>query len=78
MTATQKRRRAELERSLGRPDPKSIEKEMAEALNLLPGRHPIDLRTDEHAARDLKRVNRELQSIHNELSASREALMDDS
>jgi len=36
-----------------------------------------DLRTDEHAARDLKRVNRELQSIHDELSVSRAALMDD-
>ena len=36
-----------------------------------------DLRTEEHAARDLARVNRELQAIHDELYASREALMED-
>jgi hypothetical protein len=49
MTRFQKRRRAELEARLGRPDPKSIEKEVAALLAILveaPGR--IELHTDEH------------------------------
>jgi len=60
MTAAQRERRAWLERRFGRPDPKSVEREMAEALNLLPGRAPIELRTDEHPAyrRALRRVRR--------------------
>jgi hypothetical protein len=60
MTAAQKRRRAKLEQKFGRPDPKSIEKEMAAALSLLPGSAPIQLRTDEHPAypRALRRVRR--------------------
>ena len=72
MTAAQKRRRAELERTLGRPDPKSIEKEMAEALSLLPGRHPIDLQTDEHPAyrRALRRVGRD---VRHAVTPSKEA-----
>ena len=72
MTAAQRRRRAELERSLGRPDPKSIEKEMARALNLLPGTHPIELHTDEHPAyrRALRRVGRE---VRHSVTSSKEA-----
>jgi hypothetical protein len=50
MTAAQRRRREQLEKALGRPDPKSIEKEMAEALTLVPGKGPIELHTDEHPA----------------------------
>jgi len=49
MTRFQKRRREDLEARLGRPDPKSIEKEVAALLAILiegPGR--IELHTDEH------------------------------
>ncbi|MBZ0270024.1 hypothetical protein K8I85_17875 [bacterium] len=63
MSNTQKRRRARLEALFGRPDPKSIEREMAQALNLLPGADPILLRTDEHPAypRSLRHVRRPVQ-----------------
>ncbi len=50
MTNYQKRRRQRLEASVGRPDPKSIRREFAELLRLLPGDGPIQLRTDEHPA----------------------------
>jgi len=50
MTAWQKRRRADLEEQHGRPDPKSIEKEMAELLDLVPHRGTVELRSDEHPA----------------------------
>ena len=50
MTDYQKRRRERLEASVGRPDPKSIRREFAELLRLLPGDGPIQLRTDEHPA----------------------------
>jgi hypothetical protein len=65
MTVAQRARRAELEKRYGRPDPKSIEKEMAEAINLLPGRGEVVLHTDEHPAyvRALKRVAREVRHI---------------
>jgi transposase-like protein len=51
MTAAQRRRRDERERRLGRPDPKSIEREMAElvALAVPPGARAL-VRSDEHPA----------------------------
>jgi transposase-like protein len=65
MTKAQKRRREQLEREFGRPDPKSIEKEMAEALRLLPGTGPLELHTDEHPAyrRALKRLRRKVRHV---------------
>ena len=50
MTAHQKQRRSEIEERHGRPDPKSIEKEMAGLLRLVPHEGAIQLRTDEHKA----------------------------
>ncbi|HVP30370.1 MAG TPA: hypothetical protein VMW35_14540 [Myxococcota bacterium] len=61
MTERQRRRRAALEAQLGRPDPKSIEREMAALLEILvpPGNAPIPLRSDEHPAyrRALRRLH---------------------
>jgi transposase-like protein len=49
MTPGQKRRRAFLEDKLGKPDPKSIEIEVAELLAILTQRTPsLELHTDEH------------------------------
>jgi hypothetical protein len=51
MTPHQRRRRAELEEKYGRPDPKSIEREVAELLRLVvrrPG--SVEVRSDEHPA----------------------------
>jgi len=59
MTARQRARRAELEGRLGRPDPKSIEREMAALLEILvPTGARISLRSDEHPAypRALRRL----------------------
>ena len=51
MTAVQKKRRAELEGLLGRPDPKAIEKDMAEALDVaLRGQHRAIVHSDDHPA----------------------------
>jgi transposase-like protein len=51
MTEAQRARRAELERLHGRPDPKSIELEMAELLRLVvPGGASVDLFSDDHPA----------------------------
>ncbi len=52
MTEKQSRRREELEAELGRPDPKAIEKGVAEALALAvpPSKTPQVLRSDEHKA----------------------------
>jgi hypothetical protein len=51
MTEHQKQRRAELERRLGRADPKSIEKEMAELVRLVPTpKGQMEVRSDEHKA----------------------------
>jgi len=50
MTPAQKRKRARLEASLGRPDPRCNEKEVAELLGIVaPGSQRILLHTDEHA-----------------------------
>jgi hypothetical protein len=51
MTAHQKRQRAALERRWGRPDPRSIETEMAQCLELAARRAgPVEVRTDDHPA----------------------------
>ncbi|MFH1842009.1 MAG: hypothetical protein ABIF77_02295, partial [bacterium] len=49
MRPDQKKRRAELERRLGRPDPKAIEKDMTELLRVsLRGRRQATVRSDDH------------------------------
>ena len=49
MTARQKRRRADLERTLGRPDPRSIQREVARLLAIVaPQPQRLVLHTDEH------------------------------
>ena len=51
MTRRQQRRRAQLEASLGRPDPRSIQSRVAELLRLaVPGRREIVLHSDDHPA----------------------------
>jgi len=50
MTARQKRRRAALEARLGRPDPRSIERDVAHLLELLaPRPQTVTLHSDDHA-----------------------------
>ena len=64
MTAAQKRRRAELEGLLGRPDPKAVEKAMREVFEVsLAGAERVILRTDKHAAyrRSLNRIRGEIE-----------------
>jgi transposase-like protein len=59
MTDAQKERRAALEERLGRPDPKSIEREMAALLEVVvPPAAAVELRSDEHPAypRALRRL----------------------
>jgi hypothetical protein len=59
MTAAQKRRRARIEQALGRPDPRSIEKETAALLRTVaPQPQSLALHTDEHQdyPRALRRV----------------------
>jgi hypothetical protein len=51
MTRAQKARRTHLEHKLGRPDPKAIEKEVAELLRIvLPSGGSVEIRSDEHQA----------------------------
>jgi hypothetical protein len=51
MTARQKQQRAKLEARLGRPDPQSIEREMAELIGLVvPAQSAAEIRSDEHPA----------------------------
>jgi hypothetical protein len=51
MTARQRRRRAELERTLGRPDPRSVEREVARVLGIVAaGSTHIELHTDKNPA----------------------------
>ena len=71
MTARQKRRRIELELRLGRPDPRSIEREVAAVLGLVaPVEQSLQLHTDEHAdyPRALRRV-RHLAIEHRTISS---------
>jgi hypothetical protein len=59
MTRAQKKRRSELEKMLGRPDPKAIEKDMKELLEVvLEGNEEAVVYSDEHPAylRSLKQI----------------------
>ncbi len=61
MTAEQKKRRVELEKTFGPPDPKAIEVEIAALIDLTVGRNGrACIRSDEHAAypRALRRLGR--------------------
>ena len=74
MTAKQKARRAELEREYGRPDPKAIERGVADLLRLaVPRAQPLTVRSDEHPA--YPRAFRRLEgwSIRHERTPSVEA-----
>ncbi len=49
MTNAQKRRRSELEQEFGRPDPRAIEKSIAELLSVvIKGQEPVKVYTDDH------------------------------
>jgi len=51
MTPAQRRRKSRIEALLGRPDPRSVEKEVAELLNIVTSRpQALELHTDEHQA----------------------------
>ncbi|MFN8179311.1 MAG: hypothetical protein U0167_15370 [bacterium] len=73
MTEAQKRRREELEGKHGRPDPKSVETEIAELVRLLPPTKsgPLRILSDEHRAypRGLARAGRE---VFHEVTPSRD------
>jgi transposase-like protein len=71
MTPVQKARRVFLEKAFGRPDPKSIEKEMAELLRLMPDGE-IELRTDEHLAYP-RAVRRSGRVVKHSVTSSKEA-----
>lgn len=74
MTSAQKHRRAQLETRFGRPDPKAVEKGMAELLRiLLPQGGVVDLRSDEHPAypRALRRVPGLIVASHKVTSSRR-------
>ena len=63
MTAIQKKRRIELESSLGRPDPKAIEKDMMELLQIvLKGQSHAIVYSDDHHAyrRSIKGLNAQI------------------
>jgi hypothetical protein len=71
MTRFQRKRRGELEARLGRPDPKSIEKEVAALLEILaPMATSIELHTDQHQSypRALRRL-RHLRIAHFTISS---------
>jgi len=74
MTAAQRRRRAELERRLGRPDPRSIERDMAALVELVTTpEQTYTLHSDDHPAypRALRTV-RDRRFVH-EVTSSRVA-----
>ena len=74
MTAAQRRRRAQLEATQGRPDPRAIELDMAAAIRLaVPGPQALTIRSDEHPAyvRALRRLVG--YTIHHECTSSRAA-----
>jgi hypothetical protein len=71
MTSGQRRRRAALEQRLGRPDPRSIEKEVASLLAAtVPDSQAIELTTDEHESypRALRRLRRH-RIVHRTISS---------
>ncbi len=69
MTKEQKSRRIEFETQLGRPDPKAIEKDMAELIGTVVSkmsrRQAIEIHSDEHQAypRAIRRLKRERPSL---------------
>ena len=66
MTEQQKKRRAALEQAYGRPDPKAIEKDMAELLQVtLQGQLSATVYSDDHPAyrRSLQRVDCEIRHL---------------
>jgi len=74
MTEAQKRRRAALEAEHGRPDPRALERDMADALRLaVPLPQALVVRSDEHA--DYPRALRRLAGydVSHERTSSREA-----
>ncbi len=74
MTAPQRARRAELEAKLGRPDPRSIEREMATLLEIVvPQGARATIRSDQHPAypRALARVRRSGRTLRHEATPSR-------
>jgi transposase-like protein len=71
MTSGQKRRRAEFEARLGRPDPRSIESEVEQLLRIVAaGSESIKLHTDEHSdyPRAIRRIA-ELAVTHHAISS---------
>ena len=71
MTPGQRRRRADLERRLGKPDPRSIEKEVGHLLSIVaPRPQALELHTDSHKAypRALRRAGH-LQVDHHPISS---------
>ena len=63
MRPEQKRRRAQLEEQLGRPDPRAVEKGIGELLDALTGKAPhLSIRSDDHRA--YPRAIRTLPSSH--------------
>jgi transposase-like protein len=73
MTTRQRRRRAQLEAQLGRPDPRSVERDVASLLGLVaPEPQALELDSDEHHdyPRALRRV-RHLR-VHHRMISSRE------
>jgi transposase-like protein len=72
MTPAQREKRALLERRHGRPDPRSVDKEVCELLRLLPQEREMVVRTDEHRAypRALRRFGR---PVRHERTSSRKA-----
>jgi len=71
MTDEQKKRRVEIERQLGRPDPKAIEKDMAELIGTVVSKmhqqHAVAIHCDEHQAypRSIRRLRRERPALPN-------------
>ncbi len=73
MTDYQKKRRATLEARLGRPDPRSIEREMAALIALVvPEQSAAEIRSDEHPAypRALRRL--EDRQLHHRVTSSKQ------
>jgi hypothetical protein len=71
MTPRQRRRRMELESTLGKPDPKAIEKDVAALLRIVaPHSQFFELHTDEHPAygRALRRLDH-LHAVHRTISS---------
>ena len=72
MTARQKRRREALERTLGRPDPKAIEKDVRELLKtVIEGRPGLTLRSDDHPAYPRALASLRTKPVH-EVTSSKE------